>query len=131
MTTVYWREAYLGAGWPLFASLELIGSVFATVSRVEVPAPGWCATIRHRGWERRLQATFTNIVHAQQAVERWAAAHDRAIRDAMTYAARHKADTAHSATSPRSTGGLVARQVGAWRAGIKRPIGSDQTERLA
>lgn len=84
MTTVYWREAYLGAGWPLFASLEPVGSVFATVSRVEVPAPGWCATIRHRGWERRLQATFTNIVRAQHAVEHWAAAHDRAIRHAMT-----------------------------------------------
>lgn len=80
MATVYWREAYLGADWPLFASLEPLGPIFATVCRVEVPRSGWRAVIRHKGWELRLEATFSTIERAQYAVERWATAHEPAVR---------------------------------------------------
>lgn len=83
MATVYWREAYMGAAWPLFASLEPLGPIFATVCRVEVPRGGWRAIIRHRGWERRLEATFSTIARAQHAVERWAAVHESVVRQAL------------------------------------------------
>lgn len=83
MATVYWREAYLGVDWPLFASLEPLGPIFATVCRVEVPRGGWRAIIRHRGWELRLEATFSTIARAQHVVERWAVAHESAVRQAL------------------------------------------------
>ena len=83
MATVYWREAYLDADWPLFASLEPLGPIFATVCRVEVPRGGWRAIIRHRGWDLRLEATFSTIARAQHAVERWTAVHESVVRRAL------------------------------------------------
>lgn len=81
---VHWRSV-LGAleEWPLFASLQPMGPVFATVSRVEVPAPEWQAVIRHRGWDRRMVATFSSRDRAKRAVERWASAHWQAIEAAL------------------------------------------------
>lgn len=89
MAKVYWREAYLGVDWPLFASLEPLGPIFATVSRAEVPRGGWRAVIRHKGWELRLEATFSTIERAQYAVERWATAHEPAVRHAIGPAGAH------------------------------------------
>lgn len=79
---VFWRTAYLGCEWPLYASLEPMGQIFATVSRVEVPVPGWDAVIRHHGWERRLVAHYPTIEMAQKGVERWSDAHRDAVREA-------------------------------------------------
>lgn len=56
---------------------------FATVSRVEAPRGGWCATIQHRDWERRLVATSSTVARAQHAVERWAAANEPTARRVM------------------------------------------------
>jgi hypothetical protein len=81
--TIHWRTAYVGVEQPLFASLEPMGPVFATIRWVELPKPGWEASIRHRGWERRREAAFRTIPAAQRAVERWAAAHEAAIREAL------------------------------------------------
>jgi hypothetical protein len=81
--TIYWRSAYPGAEWPLYASFEPVGAVFATVSRVEVPAPGWVATIRHRGWARRLEARCATVDRAQRYIERWARAHHADVLRAL------------------------------------------------
>lgn len=81
--TVHWRTAYVGVEQPLFASLEPMGPVFATIRWVERPKPGWEASIRHRGWERRREAVFRTVLAAERAVERWAAAHETAIREAL------------------------------------------------
>lgn len=81
--TVYWRTPYVGAEQPLYASLAPMGPVFAVVRWIEIPRPRWQATIQHRGWARRREAIFRTIEAAQRAVERWAAAHEAAIREAM------------------------------------------------